>query len=105
MHARADDGIPASAVFDFEMKKRHIQFSKILTGVFASVMLPVSIYVIYQCISLAELAISNGFTGALPYITAIIGFVESSVTIVLGFYYKNSEREKVALAQYGKRDY
>lgn len=87
--------------------KRHIQYSKILTAVFAAVMLPLSSYVVYRCLYLAELAIINGFTGALPYVTAIVGFVEAAVTVVLGFYYSNSKAEKVARAQYGdgvKRD-
>lgn len=86
--------------------KKHIQYSKILTSVFAAIMLPISVYVIIRCLALAELAISTGFTGALPYVTAIIGFVEAAVIIVLGCYFKNSEREKVALAQNNiKRDY
>ena len=82
-------------------RNQHIQFSKIVTAVFASVMLPVSVYVIVRCISLAELAVVSGFAGSLPYITAIVGFVESSVTVVLGYYYRNSEKEKVARARYG----
>lgn len=85
-----------------------IQFSKILTAVFAVVMLPISGYVIVRCLDLAQLAIESGFTGALPYVTAIVGFVEASVTIVPGFYYDNSKKEKVALAQYSagrKQDY
>ena len=45
------------------------------------------------------------FNGALPYVTAIVGFVEASVVIVLGCYYDNSKKEKVAKAQFGtKRD-
>lgn len=85
------------------MKK--IQYSKIITSAFAMVMFPTSVYVIVKCLALAELAISTGFTGALPYVTAIVGFVEGSVAIVLRAYYKNSEKEKVARAQYGTRDY
>ncbi len=76
--------------------KNHIQYSKILTGAFAAVMLPVSVYVIWRCLNLAEMAIERGFTGALPYVTAIVGFVQASVTAVLGFYYANSKAEKVA---------
>ncbi len=85
-----------------------IQFSKILTAVFAVVMLPMSGYVIVRCLHLAQMAIENGFTGALPYVTAIVGFVEASVAVVLGFYYDNSKKEKIALAQYSvgrKQDY
>lgn len=87
--------------------KTKIQFSKILTSLFACVMLPASVYVILRCLSLAELAIMHGFTGSLPYITAIVGFVEASVTAVLGFYFDNSKKEKVARYAAGetKRDY
>lgn len=88
--------------------KPYIQFSKILTAVFAAVMLPVSCYVIYRCLELAELAIINSFSGALPYVTAIVGFVETAVVAVLGFYYDNSKKEKVARLNSGgenmKRD-
>lgn len=88
------------------MRKKHIQFSKILTATFAIVMFPVSAYVVWRCLELAEIAIKNGFTGALPYVTAIVGFVEAAISVVLGFYYKNSEREKVARAKYNiKQDY
>ena len=79
--------------------KKKIQYSKILTSCFAAVMLPVSVYVIIKCLALAELAILNGFTGSLPYLTAIVGFVEAAVTIVLGFYYDNSKKEKIAYAK------
>lgn len=32
----------------------------------------------------------------MPYVTAIVGFVETAVVAVLGFYYDNSMKEKVA---------
>ena len=81
---------------------RHVQFSKIITCVFASAMLPISAYVIFKCLEIAKLAVLNGFSGALPYVTAIVGFVEASVTLVLGFYFDNSKKEKIARAKYGK---
>jgi hypothetical protein len=85
------------------MKK--IQFSKIITGVFAAVMLPFSAYVVERCLDLAEMAVQASFSGALPYVTAIVGFVEAAVVIVLGCYFDNSKKEKVARAQFGaKRD-
>lgn len=96
-------------------RKRYVQFSKILAGCFALTMTPVSIYVIHRCLDLAEMAITMNYMGALPYLTAVVGFVEAAVTIVLGFYFSNSKAEKVAKAQYGstnspgddplKRDY
>lgn len=82
-------------------ERRYTQYSKILTTIFSIFMLPLSIYVVYRCLYLAELAITSGFTGALPYVTAIVGFVEASVTIVLACYFDNSKKEKIARAQYG----
>ena len=83
--------------------RKYVQFSKILAGCFALSMTPVSVYVIYRCLFLAELAITRDYTGALPYLTAVVGFVEAAVTTVLGFYFSNSKAEKVANAQYGFR--
>ena len=80
-------------------EKKHVQFSKIITAVFAAVMLPFSAIVIWRCLDIAEAAVASGFMGALPYVTAIVGFVEATVTIVLGCYFDNSKKEKVALAQ------
>lgn len=87
--------------------KVYIQFSKILTVLFALVMLPLSWYVVWRGMVLAELAILSGYMGALPYVTAIVGFVQAAVAVVLGAYFDNSKKEKVAKAQYGdevKRD-
>lgn len=89
-----------------KLPKIKIQFSKILTGLVALVMLPVSVDVIDRCLDLAEMAIQMQFSGALPYVTAIVGFVEAAVVIPLACYYDNSKKEKVANAQYGiKKDF
>jgi hypothetical protein len=89
---------------DVPKKRRYTQYSKVLTTLFSLFMLPLSGYVVYRCLHLAELAITSGFTGALPYVTAIVGFVEASVTIVLGCYFDNSKKEKIARAQYAAAD-
>lgn len=90
------------------MKKNSVQFSKIITTAFAAFMFPLSVYVIVRCLDLAQMAVERGFTGALPYVTAIVGFVQAAVVIVLGCYFDNSKKEKVAKAQYSassiKRD-
>ncbi len=83
------------------VKGWYIQFSKILTLLFSLVMLPLSGYVVYRGMELAELAIVSGYMGALPYVTAIVGFVEIATGYVLGRYFGNSEKEKIARAQYG----
>lgn len=86
----------------------YIQFSKILTVLFALVMLPLSWYVVERGLTIAEMAIVSGYMGALPYVTAIVGFVQAALTIVLGAYFDNSKKEKVARIQSGgdevKRD-
>ncbi len=81
--------------------KWYIQFSKVLTLLFSVVMLPLSWYVVHRGLELAELAIASGYMGALPYVTAIVGFVEIVTGCVLGAYFDNSKKEKVARAQYG----
>lgn len=81
-----------------------VQFSKILTGCFAAIMFPVAAYTIWKCLDLAELAITQGFMGSLPYLTAIIAFEQAAVVCVLGFYFRNSEKEKVARIAAGTAD-
>ena len=81
--------------------KVYIQFSKLLTVLFALVMLPLSWYVVERGLTIAEMAIVSGYMGALPYVTAIVGFVQAALTIVLGAYFDNSKKEKVARIQSG----
>lgn len=79
--------------------KWYIQFSKILTLLFALFMLPLSWYVVDRGLTIAEMAIVSGYMGALPYVTAIVGFVQAALAIVLGAYFDNSKKEKVARIQ------
>lgn len=79
--------------------KWYIQFSKILTLSYSMVMFPLSWYVVDRGLTIAEMAIVSGYMGALPYVTAIVGFVQAALTIVLGAYFDNSKKEKVARIQ------
>lgn len=79
--------------------KWYIQFSKILTLLFALCMLPLSWYVVDRGLTIAEMAIVSGYMGALPYVTAIVGFVQAALAIVMGAYFDNSKKEKVARIQ------
>lgn len=79
--------------------KWYIQFSKILTLLYSMVMFPLSWYVVDRGLTIAEMAIVSGYMGALPYVTAIVGFVQAALTIVLGAYFDNSKKEKVARIQ------
>lgn len=45
---------------------------------------------------LCALSIWRGFTGALPYLTTMIGLLEFSLGYVLGHYYKKSTKENTA---------
>ena len=76
--------------------KWYIQFSKIITLLYSMVMFPLSWYVVYRGLTIAEMAIVSGYMGALPYVTAIVGFVQASLAIVLGAYFDNSKKEKLA---------
>lgn len=76
--------------------KWYIQFSKIITLLYSMVMFPLSWYVVDRGLTIAEMAIVSGYMGALPYVTAIVGFVQASLAIVLGAYFDNSKKEKVA---------
>ena len=78
--------------------KKHIQFSKIITAAFSVFMLPTSVYVVWKCLEIAEHAVATGFAGALPYVTAIIGFVEGTIATIYALYHSNSKAEK----KYGK---
>ena len=45
---------------------------------------------------LCGLSVWKGFTGALPYLTTMIGLLEFSLGYVLGHYYKKSTKENTA---------
>jgi len=81
--------------------KWYIQFSKLLTLLFSLFMFPLSWYVVERGLTIAEMAIVSGYTGALPYVTAIVGFVQAALAIVLGAYFDNSKKEKIARIQSG----
>ena len=82
--------------------KKHIQFSKIITAAFSVFMLPTSVYVVWKCLEIAEHAVASGFAGALPYVTAIIGFVEGTIATIYALYHSNSKAEKKVGATIGR---
>ncbi|MBE6699456.1 MAG: hypothetical protein E7584_04375 [Ruminococcaceae bacterium] len=81
--------------------KKHIQFSKIITAVNTFARLPLTVYVVWKCLEIASDAVTAGFSGALPYVTAIVGFVEACDIAILGFYHDNSKTEKKVRGQSG----
>ena len=82
--------------------KKHIQFSKIITAAFSVFMLPTSVYVVWKCLQIAKLAVEMSFSGALPYVTAIIGFVEGTIATIYALYHSNSKAEKKVGATIGR---
>lgn len=86
------------------MKK--LEFSKIIVAATILLVYPVVILLSWRVIELAEMAVTLKFTGALPYLTAIITPAWAAFATILGFYFnkaKGENKEKIkASAQ--KRD-
>lgn len=70
------------------MKKR-IAFSKIIALGVLILDGVTTLSVLYLC----YLAIQRNFTGALPYLTALIGALQAATAYVLGHYFKKSAAE------------
>ena len=88
------------------MKLPKIEFSKIIVAVTILLVYPSVILLSRRVLYLAEMAITLKFTGALPYLTAIITPAWAAFATILGFYFnkaKGENKEKIkASAQ--KRD-
>jgi hypothetical protein len=78
------------------MKK--LEFSKIIVAATILLVYPAVILLSWRVIELAELAITQRFTGALPYLTAIITPAWAAFATILGFYFnkaKGENKEKI----------
>lgn len=87
------------------MKK--METSKIFAYLIMLVLFPGVFVLSWKVIALAELAITLKFTGALPYLTAIITPAWAAATTVICFYFNKAKvenKEKIKLSA-GKRDY
>lgn len=87
------------------MKK--FETSKVFAYLIMFVMFPAVFLLSWKVITLAELAITTKFTGALPYLTAIITPAWGAVTTIICFYFnkaKAENKEKIKLSC-TKRDY
>ena len=88
------------------MKLPKIEFSKIIVAVTILLVYPSVILLSRRVLYLAEMAITLKFTGALPYLTAIITPAWAAFATILAFYFnkaKGGNKEKIRRA--GKRDY
>ncbi len=86
--------------------RKRIEFSKIVVIVTILLVYPSVFVLSWKVVGLAEYAIASTFTGALPYLTAIITPAWASFATVLGFYFSKSKaenREKIRVNM--KRDY
>lgn len=73
------------------MKK--IEFSKLIAGAMILVVFPSVLWLSWRVVELAELAITLKFTGALPYLTAIITPAWGAFATILAFYFNKAKAE------------
>ena len=88
------------------MKLPKIEFSKIIVAVTILLVYPSVILLSQRVLYLAEMAITLKFTGALPYLTAIITPAWAAFATSLAFYFnkaKGENKEKIK-ASAKKRD-
>ena len=88
------------------MKLPKIEFSKIIVAATILLVYPSVILLSRRVLYLAEMAITLKFTGALPYLTAIITPAWAAFATILAFYFnkaKGENKEKIK-ASAKKRD-
>lgn len=73
------------------MKK--IETSKLIAYAMILVVFPSVLWLSWRVVGLAELAITLKFTGALPYLTAIITPAWAAFATILAFYFNKAKAE------------
>jgi hypothetical protein len=89
-------------------KKKKVETSHLLVYANILIVYPTVLALSWRVISLAELAIQMKFTGALPYLTAIITPAWAAFATILGFYFNKSKaenKEKIRRSSSLRRDY
>jgi hypothetical protein len=76
----------------YESKKPKSTASKRIAYLLLTMTFVTNMGVLFLC----GLSVWKGFTGALPYLTTMIGLLEFSLGYVLGHYYKKSTAENTA---------
>ncbi len=85
------------------MKK--IETSKLIAYAMILVVFPSVLWLSWRVVGLAELAITMKFTGALPYLTAIITPAWAAFATILAFYFNKAKAEnKEKIKQSARRD-
>lgn len=84
---------------------KRIETSKLIAYAMILVVFPSVLWLSWRVVSLAELAITMKFTGALPYLTAIITPAWAAFATILAFYFNKAKAEnKEKIKQSAKRD-
>ena len=90
------------------MMRKKIEFSKIIVLLTILIVYPSTLYLSWRVLELAEMAIDARYTGALPYLTALITPIWAAFATILGFYFnkaKAENKEKIKNNKSIKRDY
>ena len=86
------------------MKK--IEFSKLIAAATILIIYPSVLWLSWRVVELAEMAITLKFTGALPYLTAIITPAWAAFATILAFYFNKAKTEnKEKIKKTAMRDY
>lgn len=73
--------------------KKKIETSKLIAYAMILVVFPSVLWLSWRVVALAELAITLKFTGALPYLTAIITPAWAAFATILAFYFNKAKAE------------
>ncbi len=76
------------------MKKKR-EFSKLVIAMIVPAITGAVMYITYETLQLAKLAIQYQFSGALPYLVAVITPAWAALTAVVGFYFNKSKAENL----------
>lgn len=72
-----------------KQKKQKLEFSKIIVLLLSCMVL----FTTWRTVRLTELAVNNGYTGSLPYLTAMTTAVWGAYGTALGFYFNKAKEE------------
>jgi hypothetical protein len=73
--------------------KNKTEFSKLIAGAMILIVFPTVLWLSWRVVELAEMAILLKYTGALPYLTAIITPAWAAFTAILACYFNKAKAE------------
>lgn len=80
---------------------KRFEFSKLIAAATILIVYPSVLWLSWRVVELAEMAIQLKFTGALPYLTAIITPAWAAFATILAFYFnkaKGENQEKIRIS-------